>query len=574
MPTYTFRGRDMSEAVEQVRNTLGSDAVIIDTLRGTDHIGRFVEITATGELKSQVRSAYPESEAEPAQRKQRSRQLTAKNQRPLNPPRSNSTPSRSQRRASAYGPSYGGDIPAPSRLRRDAQSGSQRQPAFSRSSSPTSGGRRPRPQSNLPLNQVKGADRYEHPNTFSSQRDVIIPQSPPSQAVRELNLLNQQNAPSQSPVAAQRGSARSSAPYPTSTAQTRSGYRTPAEWSQPPQSAQPAPLTSPLGRRKVETTKTTSSNVNPLVESVQAVQSALNPQGVDAVHFVTERLNEIVSYIQTGQQTGGVPAPVFEHLKQFFRQLKATGIEHKYAEALIEETKSRIRLNQLDKQSILAHLGQVLAQNIQCIDPLTQFEGEKNVLAFVGPTGVGKTTTIAKIAAHAHLSHEIPVTLISTDTFRMAAVEQLSRYAEILDCPSEAARDPQELWKLIDSAKTPLVLVDTTGRNPKTPGQLKILSEFFGPGWKGRTVLTVAANTREQDIKPIAEGFAALKYDMVTVTKLDETYALGTIYNVSKYTSCPVAWTTNGQRVPEDIELANAESLAVKIIMEAISHKV
>jgi flagellar biosynthesis protein FlhF len=70
------------------------------------------------------------------------------------------------------------------------------------------------------------------------------------------------------------------------------------------------------------------------------------------------------------------------------------------------------------------------------------------------------------------------------------------------------------------------------------------------------------------------EGFKPLKYDMVSITKLDETYALGTVYNVSKYTQCPVAWTTNGQRVPEDIELANAEALAVKIIMEAISHKV
>jgi flagellar biosynthesis protein FlhF len=264
---------------------------------------------------------------------------------------------------------------------------------------------------------------------------------------------------------------------------------------------------------------------------------------------------------------------VFEHLKQCSDQLQAAGITREYADELIEETKARLRLNQLDKQIILAQLGQVLAQNIACVDPLKGFEGKKNVLAFVGPTGVGKTTTIAKIAAHAHLTHELPVTLISTDTFRMAAVEQLSRYAEILDCPSSAARNPEELWELIDKASTPLVLVDSTGRNPRTPGQLKLLSKLFGEGWQGRTVLTVAANTREQDLKPIVEGFKPLKYDMVSITKLDETYALGTIYNVSKYTGCPIAWTTNGQRVPEDIELANPESLAVKIIMESIANK-
>jgi flagellar biosynthesis protein FlhF len=304
------------------------------------------------------------------------------------------------------------------------------------------------------------------------------------------------------------------------------------------------------------------------------MSQGLGGQGADAMRFVTERLGEIVSYIQTSQSGGGMPAPVFDHLRQFTHQLQAAGIANDYAAELIEETKSRLRLNQLDKQVILAQLGQVLAQNINCIDPLKGFEGEKNVLAFIGPTGVGKTTTIAKIAAHAHLTHEMPVTLISTDTFRMAAVEQLSRYAEILDCPTSAARNPEELWELVEKASTPLVLVDSTGRNPKTPGQLKLLSKLFGEGWSGRTVLTVAANTREQDLKPIVEGFAPLKYDMVSITKLDETYALGTIYNVSKYTKCPVAWTTNGQRVPEDIELANSEAIAVKIIMEAISHKV
>lgn len=295
---------------------------------------------------------------------------------------------------------------------------------------------------------------------------------------------------------------------------------------------------------------------------------------------MTERLNEIVSYIQSSQSQGGVPAQVFGHLRQFQQQLQATGIEEEYAADLIEQTKACIRLNQLSKRVILAHLGQVLAQNIRCANPLTMPEGsQKNVIAFVGPTGVGKTTTIAKIAAHAQLTHELPVTLISTDTFRMAAVEQLSRYATILDCPALAAHTPEELRQHIDAAETPLVLVDTTGRNPKTQGQLKTLAELFsdewsGDGWTGRTVLTLAANTREQDLRPIVEGFSPLKYDMVSVTKLDETYALGTLYNVSKLTGCPIAWTTHGQRVPEDIELANPEQLAVKIIMEAIAHKV
>jgi flagellar biosynthesis protein FlhF len=577
MPTYTFRGRDMSEAVEQVRNTLGSDAVIIDTLRGTDHIGRFVEITATGELKSSQEIYSAPAEPAPTVTP-RVKQLTQRRNGLAPPPRSGQRlntryqPPKSYQ-ATSRGP---GAISAPSYVEpsvyQDDHNVGKRRGGQNRTNS-TQGNR------NIPP-QLKGAERYVHPNSFSSQRDVIIPQPAPISTVNPRGGHARVHSPLHRKPQMNR-SLRSS----TNTGPSKMNQMT------QPHEAQMHALASPLAHKHYNARQqnehlNNGHAVSPIVQgnpglqtsslqgSIQAVQGIMGAQGNEAISFVNERLNEIVSYIQDGQNSSGIPAPVFDHLRQFNRQLQATGIERKYADQLIEETKARIRLNQLDKQVILAHLGQVLAQNIHCIDPLDFDPKKRNVLAFVGPTGVGKTTTIAKIAAHAHLTHEIPVTLISTDTFRMAAVEQLGRYAEILDCPSQAANTPEELWRLVDEAQTPLVLVDTTGRNPKVSGQLKVLSEFFGNDWQGRTVLTVAANTREQDLKPIVEGFSPLKYDMVAVTKLDETYALGTIYNVFKYTECPIAWMTNGQRVPEDIELANPESVAVKIIMEAISHKI
>ena len=590
MPTYTFRGRDMSEAVEQVRNTLGSDAVIIDTLRGTDHIGRFVEITATGELKAnQEIYTQPHEQSNPIVNP-RTRQLTQRRTGISPPPRSANRVNAAYQSARSYQNSRGpGSIPAPSYVeprvyQEDAPMGSRRPGAKKRTnlSLPQKTVQSP---SYASQNPVKGADRYIHPNSFSSQRDVIIPQPAPVHTQPNNHVASHNDRLVRQPLTSPNRrlsphhKGNHSPSHPTRVAQ-HIAQNLPQQSMTPNPSAHqatPYTLSSPLGYQQQKTPAPESPAVpvpNHLQNSVKAVQGMMNTQGTEAVQFVTERLNEIVNYIQSGQNSHGIPAPVFDHLRQFNRQLQATGIERKYADQLIEETKARIRLNQLDKQVILAHLGQVLAQNINCIDPLEFDSKKKNVLAFIGPTGVGKTTTIAKIAAHAHLTHEIPVTLISTDTFRMAAVEQLSRYAEILDCPSQAANNPEELWRLVDEAQTPLVLVDTTGRNPKVAGQLKVLSEFFGDTWQGRTVLTVAANTREQDLKPIVEGFSPLKYDMVTVTKLDETYALGTIYNVSKYTQCPIAWMTNGQRVPEDIELANPESVAVKIIMEAISHKV
>ena len=598
MPTYTFRGRDMTEAVEQVRVMLGSDAVIIDTLRGTDHIGRFVEITATGELKANQPDQHQEPPPRRGERMRDGRGDMGRRPGRASPPLPRGRGQMGQRAQ------RGGGIGAPSRRDFEGERNTPRgRRADARGAYPPSrkgSERRPAPRrsesqgmpSELALLQdpparrspVKGAERYTHPNSFTTEREPIIPQpipapgsqgrgvSPPDRrrsAYQEHGATAARSSVPQAPMGGRSASrqgvsheGRASRDVPTSPRRrVVEGYD--------PRGVDPWGL-------EQEGDTPSQQTINGLGGSVAAVRDALAQGGHgEAVHFVTERLNEIVSYIQSSQTSGGVPAPVFEHLRQFQRQLQATGIETEYAEDLIEQTKARIRLNQLDKQVILAHLGQVLAQNLSCVNPLLPPPGvEKNVLAFIGPTGVGKTTTIAKIAAHAQLTHELPVTLISTDTFRMAAVEQLSRYASILDCPAQAAHSPEELWQLVDEAKTPLVLVDTTGRNPKTQGQLKGLFELFGEGWHGRTVLTLAANTREQDLKPIVEGFSPLKYNMVAVTKLDETYALGTVYNVSKLTQCPISWTTNGQRVPEDIELANSELLAVKIIMEAIAHKV
>ena len=603
MPTYTFRGRDMTEAVEQVRVMLGSDAVIIDTLRGTDHIGRFVEITATGELKS----APAESPAVAQHHSTRSRDPRSRDPRtqadgrgaaPLPLPRGRRTSPR------------GGSIDAPSRREYDpsgsgrpAPRGRQRGEAVApparaqgtgyHSIDSSHGGGLPGDLGLLqdpPREVAKGAERYVHPNSFSTQREPIIPRPAPTpqgqprgtRPVHPHARAYQQAAeprPLHSVTPPHRGERAQRQPHPAAHPPPHPAQRRQTGSQQYVADGYNPRGIDPWGLEQQESpaSRSAASVQGHLGHSVEAVRDALvQTDGGEAVQFVTERLNEILSYIQAGQTgTGGIPAPVFEHLRQFQQQLEATGIKSEYAADLIEQTKGRVRLNQLDKQVILANLGQVLAQNLSCINPLDiPFGMTKNVLAFVGPTGVGKTTTIAKIAAHAQLTHEMPVTLISTDTFRMAAVEQLSRYASILDCPAEAAHSAEELWQKIDAAKTPLVLVDTTGRNPKTHGQLKGLFDLFGEGWTGRTVLTLAANTREQDLKPIVEGFSPLKYNMVAVTKLDETYALGTVFNVGKLTNCPISWTTHGQRVPEDIELANSELLAVKIIMEAIAHKV
>ena len=159
MPTYTFRGRDMSEAVEQVRNTLGSDAVIVDTLRGTDHIGRFVEITANGELKSALQSTYPEPEEASRAPSIRGRQLTRSDMRAPAPPRSGRVAKLPRE----------GEIISPSAARRNVQRREGYRPVRQQQESFPPPQPTPRPsRQNHPMSRVKGAERYQPPFHYCS----------------------------------------------------------------------------------------------------------------------------------------------------------------------------------------------------------------------------------------------------------------------------------------------------------------------------------------------------------------------------------------------------------------------
>jgi flagellar biosynthesis protein FlhF len=172
---------------------------------------------------------------------------------------------------------------------------------------------------------------------------------------------------------------------------------------------------------------------------------------------------------------------------------------------------------------------------MKCAGDLLPAAGHRRILAFVGPTGVGKTTTIAKIAADAQLVRKLRVGLITVDTFRMAAVEQLARYAEILECPLVVVKQPEELPAALDElADCDLILVDTTGRSPRAADQVAALTRYFPEGWGGEVVLTVAASTRERDLHASVDAFIELDYAYLCVTKLDETDALGAVYSVAR----------------------------------------
>ncbi len=180
----------------------------------------------------------------------------------------------------------------------------------------------------------------------------------------------------------------------------------------------------------------------------------------------------------------------------------------------------------------------------------------------IGPTGVGKTTTLAKLAAQYHFQQRKAVGLISIDAYRIAAIDQLQTYAQIMSVPLKIALTPEELDRCIDEyGDMDLILIDTPGRSQFNTESLSTLGEFLEAAQPADTHLLIALSTKEDDAYTIAENFAPEYVRQVIFTKLDETSSFGSILNVSKMIGKPVSYFTTGQNVPDDIETAQVERI-------------
>ncbi|MTI65705.1 MAG: flagellar biosynthesis protein FlhF [Firmicutes bacterium] len=200
-------------------------------------------------------------------------------------------------------------------------------------------------------------------------------------------------------------------------------------------------------------------------------------------------------------------------------------------------------------------------------DNLTQFlntdiENEERIQIFIGPTGVGKTTTIAKLAANETLTKKKNVALITIDTYRIGAVEQLKTYANILDTPLEVVVTKDELINAIDKFKDyDKILIDSTGRSHRDKDKLNEVNDYFTSIDEKNTYLVLSITTNKKDLSSIIENYKKIGYNNIILTKLDESENHGNILNISSYTDKPISYICTGQNVPDDIEIANKQNL-------------
>ena len=183
-------------------------------------------------------------------------------------------------------------------------------------------------------------------------------------------------------------------------------------------------------------------------------------------------------------------------------------------------------------------------------------------MVFVGPTGVGKTTTIAKIASSESLINQKKVGLITIDTYRIGAVEQLKIYANILDIPLEVVVTREEMKEAMERLDDcDLILVDSTGRSHKNDRQLVEMKKYLDDIEDKNIFLVASMTTKNTDFVKIVKNYDCMEYDHFIFTKLDETQSYGNIINASYYSEKPVSYISMGQVVPDDLKVATKDLL-------------
>lgn len=266
-------------------------------------------------------------------------------------------------------------------------------------------------------------------------------------------------------------------------------------------------------------------------------------------------LRELIAS-QSFQSEHQFPAE-FEHLYQFLleqevsRELAKEMIDSMMMKIEVNETVSNDQLKLLLKNEIVSRLSGLSFDGIH-------FD-KQQIIQFIGPTGVGKTTTLAKVAALSILQHEKKIAFITADTYRIAAIDQLKTYARILDVPIEVAYTISDYKNALQKFKDfDLVFVDTAGRNFRDERYVKELKDVIAfEQFKVSTYLVLSLTAKAQDVIDIYGQFEQIPIEKVIFTKVDETLSYGSILNVCINENIAVAHFTNGQNVPDDIVQAN-----------------
>ena len=264
-----------------------------------------------------------------------------------------------------------------------------------------------------------------------------------------------------------------------------------------------------------------------------------------------------------------VKQPIDDELKDVIDTL----INHEVQKPLI-----KMVVNQLKKSKNLlttANLDDYVISCLSSLIPTTDFQLAKGksskVVALVGPTGVGKTTSIAKLAAISKILHNLDVGIISIDTYRLGAIDQLRIFSEISNIDLLVAYEPEEIPGLVAKLKNKdLILIDTVGRSQKNKEELRNIRKFLDKVPLDDIFLVLSATSSAKNMMDAADKFSLFNYSSFLFTKIDEAITYGNLINITMNYNKPIIFLTNGQVIPDDIISADSEFIA-KIIYSGMA---
>ncbi|HAU36564.1 MAG TPA: flagellar biosynthesis protein FlhF [Phycisphaerales bacterium] len=290
------------------------------------------------------------------------------------------------------------------------------------------------------------------------------------------------------------------------------------------------------------------------------VETTLGKQ-VGEIHRLVQALMERQAAADGG--AAALPAPLAELRDLLLDQ----DVDEDLADEILDHLhRSAEGYDELDGETLRQRLGDLVADRIRVADPAGPRNGRRaRVIALIGPTGVGKTTTIAKLAANYKLRENLSVGLVTIDTYRIAAVDQLRTYSQIIEVPLKVASGSGELHQAIHSfSDCDVVLIDTAGRSQNDNSRLDELAGFLSAAGADEVHLVISAGAAKASIRGVMERFGSLGADRILLTKLDEAGTFGTILNVARRSA--LSFVTHGQNVPDDIAPADPELLAQRIV--------
>ena len=256
-------------------------------------------------------------------------------------------------------------------------------------------------------------------------------------------------------------------------------------------------------------------------------------------------------------------------LKLIYNTLIDNEVSEKYANELLDEI-GKIDTQKASVDLILGNIYQKMI--LKFGQPVTIPLGieKQRVIFFIGPTGVGKTTTIAKIASQLCVNHKKKIVLLTTDTYRIAAAEQLRTYAGILDVPFRVIYTEDEMMDSIKEFKDyDYILVDTAGHSQHNSEQKDAMSHILksvDDSVEKDIYLVVSATTKYRDLLAIADAYSEFTDYKLIFTKLDETTTLGNLFNLCMYTGASMSYVTCGQNVPDDIEVFSPQGTVKQLL--------